>query len=108
MQGQSFLGQIDGMPAAREAILIEHEENKVYPGLDRRPIIRNLLTNTHRITVYKGLEFGELYDLGNDPNETHNLWDDPAAAGVKAGMMFALNQAMLDAIEPGPWPKRFA
>ena len=60
------------------------------------------------MTVYKGLEFGELYDLRADPNETRNIWDDPAASKDKADMMIAMNQAMLDAIEPGPWPKRFA
>ncbi len=108
MQGKSFLGQLDGSGPIRDAILIEHEENKVYPGFDRRPNIRNLVTSSHRITIYKGLEFGELYDLRDDPDETRNLWDDADAASQKAEMMIALNQAMLDAIEPGPWPKRFA
>lgn len=108
MQGKSFLPQMDGGAAARDAVLIEHEENKVYPGLEKRPNIRNLVTESHRMTVYKGLEFGELYDLRADPNETRNIWDDPAASKDKADMMIAMNQAMLDAIEPGPWPKRFA
>jgi len=108
MQGRSFLDQVTGGKVARDAVLIEHEENKVYPGFERRPNIRNLITDHHRLTIYKGLEAGELYDLRNDPNETLNLWDAPGSAGVKADMMFALSQAMLDAIEPGPWPKRFA
>jgi len=108
MQGKSFLGQLDGRGSTRDAILIEHEENKVYPGFDKRPNIRNLVTSSHRMTIYKGLEFGELYDLRNDPDQTRNLWDDADAASRKAEMMIALNQAMLDAIEPGPWPKRFA
>ena len=108
MHGRSFLPQIEGSETTRDKILIEHEENKVYSGFDQRPILRNLVTDTHRLTVYKGLEFGELYDLRNDPNETHNLWDEPAAAQDKADLMIALNQAMLDAIEQGPWPKRFA
>lgn len=108
MQGKSFLPQIKGGDAARNAVLVEHEENKVYPGFERRPNMRHLITDSHRITVYKDLEFGELYDLKNDPNETHNLWDSPAAAGAKADMMFKLSQAMLDAVESGPWPKRFA
>ena len=108
MQGRSFLAQVDGGPSARESVLIEHEENKVYPGFENRPNIRNLVTATHRITIYKGLEYGELYDLENDPRETRNLWDDPEAAADKAEMMIALNQAMLSAIEPGPRPERIA
>ena len=108
MQGKSFLGQLDGGDGERDHVLIEHEENKVYPSFDRRPNIRNLITPTHRLTLYKGLEFGELYETDNDPNETDNLWDDPDFAGLKSELLFTLNQAMLDAIEPGPWPKRFA
>ncbi|MEM1298147.1 MAG: sulfatase-like hydrolase/transferase [Pseudomonadota bacterium] len=108
MQGRSFLDQLQGKPGARDHVLIEHEENKVYPGFDKRPNMRHLVTETHRMTVYKGLERGELYDRVSDPCETHNLWNNPMASTAKAKMMFALGQAMLDAIEPGPWPQRTA
>ena len=108
MQGRSFLDQITSGEPTRGSVLIEHEENKVYPGFEVRPNMRSLITDSHRLTIYKGHEFGELYDLHNDPNETRNLWSDPAAQVVKGDMMFALNQAMLGAIEPGPWPMRFA
>lgn len=108
MQGKSFLGQLSGSPAARDKVLIEHEENKVYPGFERRPNIRNLVTDTHRLTVYRGLDWGEIYDLEEDPDQTNNLWEDPAHATVKTDLLIALNQAMLDAIEQGPWPKRLA
>ena len=108
MQGRSFLGQIEGTNPGRNTVLIEHEENKNYPGFAARPIIRNLVTPTHRMTIYKGLDFGELYDLRGDPDETQNLWDEVGAASDKAEMMTALSQAMLDAIEPGPRPVRLA
>ena len=108
MQGLSFLQQLNGKPSERGHVLIEHEENKVYPGFDRRPNMRNLVTPTHRLTIYKGQDFGELYDTENDPDETMSLWSDPVHANLKSDLLFALNQAMLDAIEPGPWPRRFA
>ena len=108
MQGRSFLDQLDGGPPTRDSVLIEHEENKIYPGFEKRPNLRNLVTPSHRMTVYKGLDFGELYDLRVDPDETRNLWDAPQAASDKAEMMIALNQAMLDAIAHGPRPKRIA
>lgn len=108
MQGRSFLPQIERDVPTREAVLIEHEENKMYPGLPAIPNIRNLVTTTHRLTVYKGLETGELFDTGADPNETLNLWDDPASSAVKSRLLFELSQAMLDAIEPGPRPLRYA
>ena len=108
MQGRSFLSQLTGEGPSRDYALIEHEENKVYPGLPERPNMRHLVTESHRLTVYKGLDWGELYDRRNDPDETLNLWDNPTAAEAKAEMMFILGQAMLDAIEPGPRPQRLA
>ena len=92
----------------RSSVLIEHEENKIYPGLPSIPNIRNLVTESHRISVYKGIQFGELYDLSSDPDETHNLWDDPGSSKIKSELLFQLNQAMLEAIEPGPRPWRYA
>ena len=36
------------------------------------------------MTVYAGQEYGELYDLRNDPHEFRNLWDAPEQGRVKA------------------------
>jgi len=33
-------------------------------------------------TVHDGTE-GELYDLGNDPLQRHNLWDDPTRRSLR-------------------------
>ncbi|MEM6495808.1 MAG: sulfatase-like hydrolase/transferase [Pseudomonadota bacterium] len=108
MQGRSFLPQIEGAATTRDTVLIEHEENKIYPGLSGIPNIRNLITETHRLSVYKGQKDGELYDLTVDPDETENLWDAPDCAAIKSDLLFQLNQSMLDAIEPGPRPLRYA
>ena len=108
MQGRSFMPQIEGEASTRDAVLIEHEENKVYPGLPEIPNIRNLITEAYRLSIYKGLDFGELYDLSDDPDETRNLWDSPDCASIKSDLLFQLNQAMLEAIEPGPKPLRYA
>ncbi len=38
--------------------------------------LRHLITETHKITVYEGLEdAGDIYDRINDPDELNNLWD---------------------------------
>ncbi|MEC8042354.1 MAG: sulfatase/phosphatase domain-containing protein, partial [Pseudomonadota bacterium] len=108
IQGKSFLSQIGGRSDGRATVLIEHEENKVYPGLNGIPNIRNLITPSHRLSVYKGQDAGELYDLEADPHETRNLWDEPDCLAIKSDLLFQLSQAMLDAIEPGPKPQRYA
>ena len=37
---------------------------------------RSLITEDHRLTLYEGVDWGELYNLENDPLETRNLWDE--------------------------------
>lgn len=47
---------------------------------------------------------GELYDLGTDPDEMHNLWDVPSAAALQAELMIAIrsrgNSALSEFAEP--------
>jgi arylsulfatase A-like enzyme len=38
----------------------------------------------YKIINYHGKDFGELYDLHNDPNEFDNLWDQPEFKDLKA------------------------
>lgn len=40
-----------------------------------------------RMTVFEGSEFGELYDLDDDPHELNNLWSESAAQGQKSSML---------------------
>ncbi|MCL2478540.1 MAG: sulfatase-like hydrolase/transferase [Treponema sp.] len=49
---------------------------------------------------------GELYDLQNDPNETHNLWDDPAYNAVRFRMLKRLCDRI--ALTCDPLPPRLA
>ena len=105
MHSRSFLDQLSGGAAARDAVLIEHEENKIYPGFDRRPNMRHCVTKDYRLTIYEGLERAELYDRKADPEETRNIWNDPDARAAREQMMFTMSQALLSAIEKGPWPQ---
>lgn len=46
--------------------------------------LRTVRTHTHKMTVDLLSGAGELYDLAADPHETRNLFDDPAAAALRA------------------------
>jgi hypothetical protein len=49
---------------------------------------------------------GSLYDLGADPFELKNLFNDPAYLAVKADMLTELISAALRACDPLPPPRR--
>lgn len=49
--------------------------------------LRTIRTETARLTVDLSSSAGELYDLANDPDEMHNLWDEPEAKGLQQALM---------------------
>ena len=105
LHGQSLLPLMDGrQPSVRETLLIEEESQRADFGLDRRLRMRTLRDAGHRLTVYDGQAWGELYDLRNDPQELRNLWNAPGAQGLRAELMERLLRAMLDAAETCPYP----
>jgi len=63
----------DSALSIREEVVIENDD----PTTGFR--VRALVTERHRLTVYPGFPFGELFDLASDPGEHRNLWDrEPA------------------------------
>lgn len=60
-----------------------------------------LRTQTDKIVLYTGTE-GELYDLRNDPSETHNLWNDPVHSAVKQQMLERLSRKLAETVDPLP------
>jgi arylsulfatase len=59
-------------------------------------------TGQFKLVVDHSTGCGELYDLENDPAETHNRWDDPAAAQVKSDMLLRLCNRMAWTVDPLP------
>ena len=54
--------------------------------------LRTIRSETARLTVDLSSGAGELYDLMNDPDEMHNLWDDPATKGLQQELMDCVYQ----------------
>ena len=108
IQGKSLLGALAGATGVRDRLVIEHEDTQRRMNFPRAAVVRTLLTATHRLTVYRGEEWGELYDLRQDPGELRNLWDDPANAGEKARLIDALMREMLENVDESPRARRRA
>lgn len=105
MQGRSLLPVLDGLETrVRDALLVEEESQRADFGMDRRVRMRTLRDHRHRLTVYDGQSWGELYDLQADPQETHNLWNDPAARSVRGELMERLLRLMLEHSDTSPYP----
>ncbi len=108
VQGKSLLPVMDGSDILREQLLTEHQDGFARMGMPRYMMVRNLITDDWRYTVYRGEAWGELYDLKNDPDESHNLWDDPAHAKTRLHLGERLTHEMLENVDQSPHAKRRA
>ena len=99
MQGLSQWRAWRGETApARDWVLVENRHNPTTVHL------RTLVTSRFKITVYRGHDYGELFDLEADPHELRNLWDEPRYADVKAGLLLRFVQAEMER-EPTRMPR---
>nr|WP_249931205.1 sulfatase-like hydrolase/transferase [Ramlibacter sp. 2FC] len=108
MQGRDIVGlQGRGDRATGpEAVLIEEDNQRAYLGFKEPVRARTLVTACHRITLYRGADWGEIYDLHDDPLEQENLWDrDPA---LRSRLLELLARKMMDSFDRSPRPTHVA
>jgi hypothetical protein len=55
----------------------------------------------YKLVVYEGEIPGELFDLESDPDEFHNLWDDPNCSSLKAVLIERHFRAYLSTVSAG-------
>jgi len=72
------------------------------------PRVRTLRSKTWRLSVYADEDWGELYNLQKDPNETHNLWDEPNAREAKLAMSLRLVEHLAQQTDSSPKSNRLA
>lgn len=105
IQGKSLLPILaEGKDGGYDSILIEEESQRRPHGFPNRVKVRTLITRTHRLSIFAGVTWGELYDLEDDPHECINRWNDPGARRAKAEMLEQLARRMMDYAETSPYP----
>jgi len=108
IQGRSLpLPELQAAPP-RRALLVEFEDAVRRMGFARAAVARSVLTAQHRLSLYLGETWGELYDHAEDPGETFNLWGETAQRSRRAEMMETLAQLMTEARERSPRARRLA
>ena len=72
VQGLSYKQVLTGeKDAVRDWAYIEYDEDYISDRL------RHIRSKEWAITYYANADYGLLFDLRNDPDELHNLWDKP-------------------------------
>jgi len=74
----------DGTGNIRDAALVECVDDP--KGLR----LKTIVTRNRKLTWYCGQQYGELYDLENDPREKQNLWRCPEYGGDKSALLARL------------------
>lgn len=83
---------------ARDHVVVEnrHQPTTIHQ--------KTYINNQYKITIYCNQEYGELFDLKNDPNEDRNLWDLPEHHALKNQLLVKFLHAEL-AKESIPMPR---
>ncbi|MDF0601220.1 sulfatase-like hydrolase/transferase [Psychromarinibacter sp. C21-152] len=108
MQGESFSSALGGGPGERDSVFIEYNDGGKRMGFDPPARVRTLVTPDWHLSVYKDLDWGELYDRRADPHHLRNLWSSPAHADVKAALIQSLTHALIAQMDESPRSKRLA
>lgn len=102
MQGYSL------WPTLAKQNLISHDRDDVYceyynamPWHERPKAYGTMVrTERYKLVAMHGLATGELYDLEQDPQETHNLWDEPQHSHEKSQLLERLCDRMAWTVDP--------
>jgi arylsulfatase len=101
VQGMSLLPILTGQADAsihRDFVRCEYHDALDRPYASHANMIYD---GRFKLVVYHGHRVGELYDLQQDPQEFHNLWDHPGMLELKHKLMKTLFDAVMLATDEG-------
>jgi uncharacterized sulfatase len=83
-QSEVWLGQ---KKRARDHVIVEHHHEPTTIH------VKTYVNDRYKITVYFNHDYGEIFDLQDDPDEVNNLWNDPDSARLKTDLLIKLLSA---------------
>jgi len=90
--------------SGREVALIQYDHQRPNVFLGPQPRVHTIVDEEWRLSVYDGAEFGELYNLADDPEELFNLWSDSRFAQKRAEMMQKMLELEITIVDRAPLP----
>ncbi|MFM9968162.1 MAG: sulfatase [Burkholderiales bacterium] len=109
MQGRSLLPEIEtGRNHGNDVHLIDEESQFPLFGCESPVKVRSMVTPEWRVTLYEKAGLSEMYNLKNDPDENHNLWNHPDFLAKRAELLEQMVRASIGAIDMSPAPRRRA
>ncbi len=86
MEARSLLPYLlqDGIPDPRGYVFAEHAGDRILHGTEFMTMIRS---EQWKLVHFVDHPDGQLFDLLADPQELHNLWDDPAHQATRRGLI---------------------
>lgn len=113
VQGGSLRAVLGGQATGtRDYALVEHrhepyrinrqfeEDGAVINRGERDFYIKTLVTDRYRLSHIPGSDYGELFDLAEDPDELHNLWH--AEPELRKELQLKLLDALIETEDPLP------
>ncbi|NKB51147.1 MAG: sulfatase-like hydrolase/transferase [Rhizobiaceae bacterium] len=108
IQGRSLLPVLNDGVSVRDDLLVEHNDSGPRMGFEPTARVRSLLTENWRLTVYKDEDWGELFDIENDPTQVKNLWFSESHENVKSELMERLVAHLIAQMDESPRSNRLA
>ena len=110
VQGQSFRALLRGKAGARgkETIWVDDRDSPELLETDVNDIglksfrVMALRSRDFKLVYYPGQPWGELYNLGNDPDEFENLWGQPHYRKTRNELQGQLLARVVDGDDPLP------
>ncbi|MYA04287.1 MAG: sulfatase-like hydrolase/transferase, partial [Caldilineaceae bacterium SB0664_bin_22] len=106
MEAVSLAPALSGGPwAGRDHVYAEHGRDGILQETEFMTMVRN---RRWKLVHFAGEEFGQLFDLANDPLEEHCLWHDPGAQEVKQLLLDELREWRIhSAVHTKDWFSRW-
>jgi arylsulfatase A-like enzyme len=93
-EAESLLPALEGAAwQPRRYVFCEQAGDVNLTGAELITMVRN---ERRKLVHYKGAEYGQLFDLKDDPGEMRDRWVDPACAAVKHELLDALRDWLIE------------